>query len=49
MERKKPYSKIAEMLGTDQPKEIKVNTNGVIVSSVGELNKEKFLKMAVRL
>ena len=48
MEQKKPYSKIAELLGEEQPKEIQI-IDGVTVVSEGELDVNKFIKMAERL
>lgn len=48
MEQKKPYSKIAELLGEEQPEKIQI-IDGVTVVSEGELNIIKFIKMAERL
>ena len=44
----KPYCKISEMLGLEQPKEV-VEINGVIVSVKGELNIKKLVEKAVSL
>ncbi|WP_165569470.1 MULTISPECIES: hypothetical protein [unclassified Exiguobacterium] len=44
----KPISKIAEMLGREQPSNIKV-VNGVTVWAIGKLNTKKFVKKALTL
>lgn len=44
----KPISKIAEMLGMEQPSSIKV-VNGITVWIIGELNTKKFVKKALTL
>ena len=48
-ELKKPYSKIAEMLGEPQPDNITVTAKGVIVSEIGKLNVDKLIKKALSL
>lgn len=48
MENQKPYSKIAELLGEEQPDKIQI-INGVTVVEEGELNIKKFIQLAERL
>lgn len=48
MENQKPYSKIAELLGEEQPEKIQI-MNGVTVVEEGELNIKKFIQLAERL
>ena len=48
MENQKPYSKIAEFLGEEQPEKIQI-INGVTVVEEGELNIKKFIQLAERL
>lgn len=44
----KPYCKISEMLGMEQPKEV-IEINGVVVSIEGELNIKRLVEKAVSL
>ncbi|MGG0186976.1 hypothetical protein [Bacillus rhizoplanae] len=46
---KKPYSKIAELLGKPQPDNITVTDKGVIIVEIGKPDVDKLIRKALSL